>query len=122
MLEHGEDPAVSGTGLLYTRRIPRHIESELQCFAQRLLTDVLLRERINRLVRSQLLGCLLRQRAPIGGLVRRVVLSWDEHSLTDRIELHVGRDLQFIRINGTLVGGGVGLLLHAAGRILAAAA
>lgn len=45
------------------------------------------------------------------GLVRRVVLSWDAQTIVSRVEQHVGRDLQFIRINGTLVGGMVGLIL-----------
>ena len=38
---------------------------------------------------------------------------WDAGTVTDRIESAVGRDLQFIRINGTLVGGLVGITLHA---------
>ena len=38
--------------------------------------------------------------------------SWDPDETTRRIELLVGRDLQFIRINGTLVGGLVGLLIY----------
>jgi uncharacterized membrane-anchored protein YjiN (DUF445 family) len=35
--------------------------------------------------------------------------------ISEKVELEIGRDLQFIRINGTLVGGAVGLLLHALG-------
>ena len=42
------------------------------------------------------------------------VKSWDSAQMTDKLELSVGRDLQFIRINGTLVGGLVGLLIHTA--------
>ena len=38
---------------------------------------------------------------------------WDAKTLTDRLENAVGRDLQFIRINGTLVGGLVGIAIHA---------
>ena len=41
------------------------------------------------------------------------VSAWDPDETSRRIELQVGRDLQFIRINGTLVGGMVGLLLYA---------
>jgi uncharacterized membrane-anchored protein YjiN (DUF445 family) len=43
---------------------------------------------------------------------------WDGREAADRIELHVGRDLQFIRINGTIVGGLVGLVIHAVSVLL----
>jgi uncharacterized membrane-anchored protein YjiN (DUF445 family) len=46
-------------------------------------------------------------------LVSDTVRSWDARTVTNRLEAAVGRDLQYIRINGTLVGGMVGLLLHA---------
>jgi uncharacterized membrane-anchored protein YjiN (DUF445 family) len=46
-------------------------------------------------------------------LITDVVKGWDARELTEKIELEMGRDLQYIRINGTLVGGLVGLLLHA---------
>ncbi len=45
-------------------------------------------------------------------VITETVRRWDGREAADRIELHVGRDLQFIRINGTLVGGVVGLLIH----------
>jgi uncharacterized membrane-anchored protein YjiN (DUF445 family) len=46
-------------------------------------------------------------------LVSDTVRSWDARTVTNRLEAAVGRDLQYIRINGTLVGGMVGLVLHA---------
>ena len=45
-------------------------------------------------------------------LVSETVKRWDATTITGRIENAVGRDLQFIRINGTLVGGLVGMTLH----------
>jgi uncharacterized membrane-anchored protein YjiN (DUF445 family) len=42
-----------------------------------------------------------------------VIRKWDAETMSRKLELHVGRDLQYIRINGTLVGGLVGLILHA---------
>ena len=48
-------------------------------------------------------------------LVSETIRSWDTQTITDRVENAVGRDLQFIRVNGTLVGGLVGLLLHLLG-------
>ena len=51
-------------------------------------------------------------------LVSETVRRWDARTVTDRIEAAVGRDLQFIRINGTLVGGTVGVVLHAVTSLL----
>jgi len=45
--------------------------------------------------------------------IAQTMKSWDERQLVDVLELAVGRDLQYIRFNGTLVGGLIGLLLHA---------
>jgi uncharacterized membrane-anchored protein YjiN (DUF445 family) len=45
-------------------------------------------------------------------LVSETVRGWDARTVTERLENAVGRDLQYIRINGTLVGGMVGLTLH----------
>jgi uncharacterized membrane-anchored protein YjiN (DUF445 family) len=45
--------------------------------------------------------------------VSETVRGWDARTVTRRLENAVGRDLQYIRVNGTLVGGLVGLLLHA---------
>jgi uncharacterized membrane-anchored protein YjiN (DUF445 family) len=63
-------------------------------------------------------GAMLRIIAPrgaeIGAFITQVVERWDTATLVDRLELQVGRDLQYIRINGTLVGGLVGLALFAA--------
>ena len=47
-------------------------------------------------------------------LVSETVRRWDARTVTDRIESAVGRDLQFIRLNGTLVGGLVGVAIHTA--------
>ena len=47
-------------------------------------------------------------------VITQTVNRWDGREAARRIELHVGRDLQFIRINGTIVGGLVGVVIHAA--------
>lgn len=51
-------------------------------------------------------------RGEVAGLIATTVQGWDTEETADRIELQVGRDLQFIRINGTLVGGLAGLAIH----------
>jgi uncharacterized membrane-anchored protein YjiN (DUF445 family) len=45
------------------------------------------------------------------------VKSWDARDVSEKIELEIGKDLQFIRLNGTLVGGCVGVLLHLLGML-----
>jgi uncharacterized membrane-anchored protein YjiN (DUF445 family) len=59
-------------------------------------------------------------RAPISEIISDTVEQWDAESTSRRIELQIGRDLQFIRINGTLVGGLVGVLLYFGWEVLIA--
>ena len=58
-------------------------------------------------------------RGEVAGLIATTVQGWDTDETADRIELQVGRDLQFIRINGTLVGGLAGLVIYTASELLA---
>ena len=51
--------------------------------------------------------------AELTAVITHTIERWDGKEAARRIELHVGRDLQFIRINGTIVGGLVGVLIHA---------
>lgn len=80
--------------------------------------DRALQVQINRLARRTLVGVASRYGDQIVRLVSETVRRWDAKTVTDRIEGAVGRDLQFIRINGTLVGGLVGLIIHAVERLL----
>jgi uncharacterized membrane-anchored protein YjiN (DUF445 family) len=67
---------------------------------------------INRFVRRAVVAVAADYGDAIVRLVSETVRSWDVRTITDRLENAVGRDLQYIRINGTLVGGAVGLLIH----------
>jgi len=62
------------------------------------------------------LRAVLPRRAEIGAYFAEVVDSWDAASLVSRLELQVGKDLQYIRINGMLVGGLVGLTIFSLSR------
>jgi uncharacterized membrane-anchored protein YjiN (DUF445 family) len=68
---------------------------------------------VNRFARRTVVGLVTRYGDEIVRLVSETVKRWDARTVTGRIEGAVGRDLQFIRVNGTLVGGLVGLALHA---------
>lgn len=74
--------------------------------------DERLQEQINRFARRTAAGVATRYGSEIVTLVSETVKRWDATTITGRIENAVGRDLQFIRINGTLVGGLVGMTLH----------
>ncbi|MEP3052170.1 MAG: DUF445 domain-containing protein [Erythrobacter sp.] len=74
--------------------------------------DERLQLQINRFARRTAVGVATRYGSQIVTLVSETVKRWDATTITGRIENAVGRDLQFIRINGTLVGGLVGMLIH----------
>jgi len=74
--------------------------------------DVNLRALVNRFVRRVAAGSAARYGDSIVKLVSETVRGWDAGTVTERLENAVGRDLQYIRINGTLVGGLVGVTIH----------
>ena len=56
---------------------------------------------------------VVRYRGRLTALITEVVKGWDATEVSRKIEAEIGRDLQYVRINGTLVGGMAGVLLHA---------
>lgn len=85
----------------------------LRQLGQTLQTDARLRTMINRFARRAAVGAAASYGDGIVKLVSDTIRSWDVGKVTERVESAVGRDLQYIRINGTLVGGLVGLAIHA---------
>jgi uncharacterized membrane-anchored protein YjiN (DUF445 family) len=106
--------------------LPAHSESIGQACARALRNagvwlqeDEARKAQLNRRIRIVGQRFLLLYRVEIGAYIERVVRNWDSATLVDRLELQVGKDLQYIRINGTLVGGLVGLLIFAASQWMA---
>jgi len=87
------------------------LEHALLTFGEWLESDEHIRDMINRWARQLVLTAIVPNRAEIGTFVAEVVAKWDTRTLVEKLELQVGRDLQFIRINGTIVGGLVGLTI-----------
>jgi uncharacterized membrane-anchored protein YjiN (DUF445 family) len=85
----------------------------LRQLGETLQQDPRLRTTINRFTRRAAVGFSARYGESIVKLVSDTVRGWDARTITTRLEDAVGRDLQYIRVNGTIVGGLVGLTIHA---------
>ena len=85
----------------------------LRQVGERLQSDPALARTINRFVRRTAVGVAADYGDGIVRLVSDTIRGWDTATITARLENAVGRDLQYIRINGTMVGGLVGVLIHA---------
>jgi uncharacterized membrane-anchored protein YjiN (DUF445 family) len=109
----------SRAGLLNAVRSPEkawagRFGEALQQLGTTLQEDAQLKATVNQFARRAAVNLVARYGAGIVKLVSETVRGWDARTVTGRLEGAVGRDLQYIRINGTLVGGLVGLLIHTA--------
>lgn len=96
------------------------IEGALQNLAETLEQDETAKARVNAAVEALVLRALPSAQAEGASFIGRVVGAWDTATITDKLELRVGKDLQYIRVNGTLVGfflgAAINLLCLATGR------
>ena len=93
--------------------VRRRITDAIVTLAERLVEDPELQAKVDHWLESIVVYLAEAGRGEIGNLIANTVEGWDPNDTADRIELQVGRDLQFIRINGTLVGGLAGFVIHA---------
>jgi uncharacterized membrane-anchored protein YjiN (DUF445 family) len=94
-------------------QIRRQLETMLIDLGGQLARDAAIRAEINRGMVRVLAEFVESQKRGVGLFIADQVKSWDADMLIGRMELTVGRDLQYIRFNGTLIGGLAGLALHA---------
>lgn len=94
-------------------RIGKRIVRLTQGLGDSLAADIQIRTWINEQLMAAAPGMLERYRGQIGRYIAQRVENWESRELVEQMEQSVGKDLQYIRINGTLVGGLVGLVLHA---------
>ncbi len=94
-------------------QVRRQLEAMLVDVGSQLASDPAIRAEINRGMVRLLSDFVQGQKSGVGRFIADQVKSWDIDVLIGRIELTVGRDLQFIRFNGAMVGGLAGLALHA---------
>ncbi|MNN73035.1 hypothetical protein D3C81_1891200 [compost metagenome] len=90
-----------------------HLERSLGKLGAAIGNDPALRDALNQHMLAGAEKLTNRLRSGVTTHIAQTVKAWDEQKLVEQLELSVGRDLQYIRFNGTLVGGLIGLLLHA---------
>jgi uncharacterized membrane-anchored protein YjiN (DUF445 family) len=84
----------------------------IRWWAQRVLDDELLRGRIDNWIAETAERLARKWDDEVVGLIETTVAGWDATEISHRLELQLGRDLQFVRINGTVVGALVGVAIH----------
>lgn len=99
-------------------RLRETASSLLNALGSGLARDEVMQHKLNEWLTGVLETLMLAHRHQISLLITDVVKSWDARDVSEKIELEIGKDLQFIRLNGTLVGGCVGVLLHLLGMLL----
>ncbi|MFK4082518.1 DUF445 domain-containing protein [Kribbella sp. NPDC020789] len=90
----------------------------IQDLGQRLQTDDVLRGKVDDRAAEAVSYVIRTYGNEIVSVISDTIARWDGREASARIELHVGRDLQFIRINGTVVGALVGLVIHTLSQLL----
>jgi uncharacterized membrane-anchored protein YjiN (DUF445 family) len=109
LLEQSSDP---------DSELRRRIEQTAMAFGTALSDDASLQSKVDRWIESAASYIVDAYRHEVADLIETTVAKWDADEAAARIELQVGRDLQFIRINGTLVGGLAGLAIYSIGKLI----
>ncbi len=89
-----------------------YLKRNLSELSQNLQTDEKFQHKIDHWVRVTAYKYILKNTHQFGDLISSTVGNWQGKELSEKLELEVGKDLQFIRVNGTLVGGLVGLIIY----------
>ncbi|QFG70153.1 DUF445 domain-containing protein [Ornithinimicrobium pratense] len=109
VLEALEDPASP---------LRERMVSALRDLGARVVTDGGLRAKLDEWTADTVVALVERYGPEITSVISSTIERWDAREASEKIELHVGRDLQFIRINGTVVGALVGLVIHGLSQLL----
>jgi uncharacterized membrane-anchored protein YjiN (DUF445 family) len=96
----------------------RPIERGIVSLGDTMLEDPELLAKVDGWILDATLYVVEQYRTEVGQFIAETVRAWDPAETTKKIELAVGRDLQFIRINGTIMGALVGLILYLIGTVL----
>jgi uncharacterized membrane-anchored protein YjiN (DUF445 family) len=99
-------------------QLRKRIAIEVAAIGERVADDPELQAKIDRWVESAVVYLLDEHRHQAGDMIASTVARWNPQDASRRVELTVGRDLQFIRINGTVVGGLAGVAIYAVGQAI----
>ena len=91
---------------------PGAVEQGLTKLGNAVLADAELMAKVDHWILDAVLYAVEQFRGEVAQLISYTVGQWDAEETSKKIELQIGKDLQFVRINGTLVGGLVGLILY----------
>jgi uncharacterized membrane-anchored protein YjiN (DUF445 family) len=111
LLRHNADP-----GSPFRQRVERAVTA----FGESLQEDAELLEKVEGWIEGAVLYVVEQYRHEVADLISTTVAAWPAEDTSRKIELQIGKDLQFIRINGTLVGGLAGLLIYTVSRFFGA--
>lgn len=92
--------------------VQNYLAKTIENIGTSLKTDHKLKTRINAWAQYFIYRMILKNRGEAEQLISKTVAGWEGKELSNKLELEVGKDLQFIRVNGTLVGGLVGLIIY----------
>lgn len=109
LIEAGDDP---------DSELRRRLEGAIVRAGHNLATDAALQDKVDRWIETVVRYLVDQSQGEVAELISTTVARWDAEQTGRRIEVQVGRDLQFIRINGTVVGGLIGILIHAIAQLL----
>ena len=110
LLEQSESPDAE---------LKKAIQDAVEKFGRSILADDRLAEKINGWAEDSARYLLDNYGHEVANLISQTIESWDPQSTSERIEIQIGKDLQFIRINGTVVGGLAGLGIHSISELVA---
>jgi uncharacterized membrane-anchored protein YjiN (DUF445 family) len=99
-------------------RLKASLEGALIRIGEGLVRETAVRAALNGRLRGLLVELARRHGSDVSRLVSDTIRGWDAATVVGKLEANVGSDLQFIRINGTLIGGLVGVVLHGGGEMM----
>ncbi len=92
--------------------LKNYLQKNMAELAQNLQTDENFQHKIDHWIRVTAYKYILKNTHQFAALISSTVGNWEGKQLSEKMELEVGKDLQFIRVNGTIVGGLVGLIIY----------
>ena len=98
--------------------LKKYVKKNLAELSEKLISDEGFQFKIDHWIRVTAYKYILRNTNKFGELISTTIGNWQGKELSEKLELEVGKDLQFIRINGTLVGGLVGLAIYAISKLI----